>query len=170
MISLAPVWECPFPKAKRIQFNFKNPHNLLPPPGTFYCDRCGPWGQHVPRHHHGLRWQYRPGSTSTRPLDVTQTSDINIDPGCSRITDPGMALGYSKDQNITMAHGGGGQCGGEIVRILEIGLDTFCFGKWATIYSFLHLSTPQPWWQHGLWIWLQTSSQLMDVFMALSGN
>lgn len=70
------------------------------------------WSLKAARYHHGPGWQCRPlrsaspqlqGSlgpqhdprfqTSTRPPVVTCAMGINTDSGCSRVTDPVMALG-----------------------------------------------------------------------------
>lgn len=58
-------------------------------------------------HQHGFRWQCRllrsvwplmATQTSTWPPVVAQTTDINTDPGCSRVPDPGVAFGAAKTQ------------------------------------------------------------------------
>lgn len=56
-------------------------------------------------HQQGLRQQCR-SQTSTWPLVLKQTKDINPDPGCSKITDPEMTLRSSMNPDITMASDG----------------------------------------------------------------
>lgn len=53
---------------------------------------------------HGPKQQLRP-RTSAWPLVVTLAMDIDVDPCCSRIMNPDMALDGSTCQDLTMASG-----------------------------------------------------------------
>ncbi|XP_021085410.1 uncharacterized protein LOC110341720 isoform X2 [Mesocricetus auratus] len=57
----------------------------------------------------GFQWQPRPW-TSARPPVATWTMDINTDTGCSRNTDPHIALGNSTGMDITMTSDGSPGC------------------------------------------------------------
>lgn len=72
--------------------------------GCHHCPRC----QCTP-----LRWAPKalgpsdtnmaPDWVATCPLVITGASDINRDPGCSKATDPDMALSCSSGLDVTMA-------------------------------------------------------------------
>lgn len=54
------------------------------------------------RHQQGPRWQHRPLALAQSSM-VSGTTDINIDPGFSRATDPGMILDHNLGLDDTMA-------------------------------------------------------------------
>jgi hypothetical protein len=65
--------------------------------------------QHVPLsrgsimgHWYGFGQQNRGTWTYAWPLVITEATDITINPGCSRSSEPDMAR-YGKDQDFTMA-------------------------------------------------------------------
>ena len=55
--------------------------------------------------YHGPRWQHRPPALA-QSSTVSGTTDINIDAGFSRATDPGMALYHNLGLDDTMTPGG----------------------------------------------------------------